>query len=197
MTMIITLVLFWLSLIAFWTQTIFPSSKVTKDFTWWWKYEQRLHHKAIYGLTVWNVTIWCWARWPPGDHRGLTPQTPHWAAHGGVRTILIARTQAQAHGGVRTWHKDGVRIIRTRKVKKKEENVKIFKKYEWQFGGTKCKQLQLMVSTILKCQNQIPLLSLFWLFKCQTFDVSVLNPQIPNSFAVFVLTPKMPLMSQF
>ena len=49
-------------------------------------------------------------------------------AHGGVR--IIVRTQAQAHGGVRTWHKDGVRIIRTRKVKKKEENVKIFKKYE-------------------------------------------------------------------
>ena len=49
-------------------------------------------------------------------------------AHEGVR--IIARTQAQAHGGVRTWHKDGVRIIRTRKVKKKEENVKIFKKYE-------------------------------------------------------------------
>ena len=30
---IITLVLFSFSLMAFWTQTIFPSSKVTKDFT--------------------------------------------------------------------------------------------------------------------------------------------------------------------
>ena len=32
--MVITLVLFCPSLTAFWTQTILPSSKVTKDFTW-------------------------------------------------------------------------------------------------------------------------------------------------------------------